>query len=187
MSSLTIGSQKSFAIQFELDVEHHNDWMYGTFYCWINGTKFGNGEITCLRDVLFDLEHMRWPRGDFKNPRFLNLSARQLMGLLLQGINGITIQGTSQENPWAQIAEVEGWVKHRVVPLEACLGGLEAFCIQDDLTERVVWSQPPYSNVWEASWPAGLVQTVREQAIKELQEVYERLRSQPTEETDFGN
>jgi hypothetical protein len=51
---MIIGEKKSFAIEFEVDVNAGGAWLFGKFCYWVGGTMLGDYQLgTSLRDVLF--------------------------------------------------------------------------------------------------------------------------------------
>jgi len=56
---MLIGDKSFFAIEYALDSEFGDEWLYGKFCYWINNIQVGDyGLGTSLRDVLFQMEYI---------------------------------------------------------------------------------------------------------------------------------
>ena len=77
------GERSRFAIEFDLDDEHHGAWMYGRFCYWCDGLRVGDYELsTSLRDVLFQLDEQAKYRQRRGNRRFSVMPAEAVFRLL---------------------------------------------------------------------------------------------------------
>ena len=62
---MEFGDRKIFAVQFELDSDHVDSWLFGRFGYWINGSPVGDYDLgTSLREVFLNLKWIEHDRGN---------------------------------------------------------------------------------------------------------------------------
>jgi hypothetical protein len=177
-----VGEPSRFAVEYDLNASHGDEWMFGRFCYWCGGRRVGDYELgTSLRDVLFQLEHLARDRSLWASRRFNYMSAIDVFRLL-----NAALFGAAELNN-ASVAEEEQWYRHNVFPPVDVFDCWKGFLLEDQQTARLIFARKPYLNVIELSLRAGEVDAVLDVARKALGDIYEHELSERTVENDGDN
>jgi hypothetical protein len=162
------GDRSRFAVEYELDANHGNEWMFGRFCYWCDGCQVGDYELgTSLRDVLFQLDEIAHYSGRRRNQRFSKMPAAGAFRLL----NG-TLFGRPDISA-NRLSEEEQWARHQVLPPLDVFDDWRAFLVESDECARLLYARDPYSHVKEVILMTGEIDALLTAARDSLQRNHE--------------
>ncbi|NOT11155.1 MAG: hypothetical protein HOP23_04885 [Methylococcaceae bacterium] len=86
---MLIGKKETFAVEYELDSNHGEEWMFGKICYWINNIQVGDYELgTSLRDVLVAMAFLVPDCGNREGLNLCKLSYEEVFSLLNESIYG---------------------------------------------------------------------------------------------------
>lgn len=163
-----VGERSRFAVEYELDENHGGEWMFGRFCYWCDGLQVGDFELgTSLRDALFQLDELAKNRRFHANPRFNAMPAKAVFRLLDTALFGPIDLGNTD------VAEVEQWARHNIVPPLDVFDHWKGFLLEDEQTARLIFASDPYVDVRELSLKADEVDAVLDSVRSSLTGIYE--------------
>jgi hypothetical protein len=143
--------------------------MFGHICYWCGGDRIGDFDlITSLRDVLVELDSLRWATGKRANERFGQMAASDVFRRIDRALFG------SEGSDDYETAEEEQWARHRILPSVDSFDSWKAYLVQDHNRARVVFSSSPFERVVEVILEPGEVDAVLEEARMRLDEIYEQ-------------
>ncbi len=163
-----IGDPKRFAAIVELSSNSGGVWLYGKCCFRIVGVDLGDYELgASLRDVLMSLEvgARDWNRR--QSCRFSEMSSREAFDEL-QSVLGKFVD--ESEN---QIAWEEEWVRFKFLPEDSVFDEWEAYVVENEGLERVIFSKRPFLEVHEAILRAGECDEVLREMYEVLGKLYD--------------
>jgi hypothetical protein len=165
------GDPLRFAVEYDLNENHGEDWMFGRFCYWCGGRRVGDYELgTSLRDVLFQLEPLPRDRHLRVGQRFYSMPASDVFRLL-----DAALFGTAELNN-ARVAEEEQWAQYNILPPVDIFDSWKGFLLEDQQTARLIFAHDPYLDINELSLKPGEVDSVLDSALNALSEIYEQAR-----------
>lgn len=164
-----VGEPSRFAVEYDLNENHGDEWMFGRFCYWCGGQQIGDYDLgTSLRDVLFQLDQLARDRHSRVNRRLNSTSATEAFHLLDAALFGISDSST------AKVAEEEQWAKHNIFPPVDIFDSWKGFLVEDGQTARLIFAHDPYQNVSELTLEPGAVGAVLDVVRKALNDIYEQ-------------
>jgi hypothetical protein len=80
---MLIGNKQTIAVEYELNENHGNAWMFGKICYWIDGTQVGDYELgTSLRDVFSQLKYLVHDSGNRDGIGLCALSPEEIFNTL---------------------------------------------------------------------------------------------------------
>jgi len=103
---MLIGNCSIFAIEFKLDKEYGEAWLYGKLCFWINNQRIGDYDLgTSLRDVLFELKYIVSDNGNRNHKELYLLSKEELyyrLNSVLYGYEASEFEKEALDDTWAR-------------------------------------------------------------------------------------
>ncbi len=165
-----IGDQGRFAVEYELDGNVSDQWMYGKCCYWCGGTRVGDYELgTSLRDVLFQIELMI---GKDKR-RMSQLFANKDYDAIFRMIDNSLFGGNQSISE--TIVMSEQWAQYIIYPQVDVFDDWKVFLLEEEGSSFLIYSRSPYIDINMISLPTGEVENVINEFRTQLLKIYNNL------------
>lgn len=165
--ALVIGDHSKFAIEFELDQNSGNEWLFGKFCYWINDTRIGDYELgTSLRDVLFALDDIVKDNGHRAHTKLFELSASDLFIRLESSLYGF------KQSEYDELALQECWARFNLALPVDIFDGYKVYLVENVDEARIIFRNHQSEEIQEKVIPRGMFDEVVSIAQQKLSERY---------------
>lgn len=128
------GDKERFAAEYELNPEPGEQWLFGKVCFWCGGEMIGDYSLgTSLRDVIVCLYDDSWRLGNRFSHRFQGCSSEAVFAAIDAGLR------STQNSAVSQLAESEGWGRHKFLPVVDVFDGSSAYLIENASVARVLF------------------------------------------------
>lgn len=130
---MKIGDCSQFAVEFQLDENYGDIWLYGKFCYWINQKCIGDYEMgTSLRDILLQLKYIVGDNGNRNDEGLFSLGKEEVYDRLNCALYGY---GSSE---FEDKARAESWARFNVTLPVDIFDGWKIFIIENSEKTRVI-------------------------------------------------
>lgn len=163
-----IGNPSKFAVEYELNAEHGDDWMYGKLCYWIGGERVGDYDTgTSLRDALFEIEQILKDSGSRNNHLLYKLTP----DIAFYKIDACILGGSVPED-----SIEEQWANHNITPALDIFNEWKCFIFSDEIQSKVLFSRSPFVEVKELQLDCNFVDYSLKMVANSLSLVYENAK-----------
>lgn len=164
---MVIGDKSKFAIEYELDEDYGDEWLFGKLCYWIKSERIGDYNLgTSLRDVMFQIKILLRDKNNRENERLINLETKELYNILDSALYGYDI------SEYDEISIKENWARFNVlIPIDV-FNDWKVYLIEDKDISRFIIKSFNKKSIYEVIIKYNGFDDILNRVYDELDKLY---------------